>query len=154
LVDKLTGAGSHLLAVAEEMHLARVVIGTRRRVEKRVQRGLAVDHHFPLAGQADHHVRTKARVFAVDADLLEEVALVAHARQLDEALERELAPLAARVRAPQGRYELIGLSAEHPLHFSERAELLAQHAVRLGAALFDVAEARLVLAEQFVERLE
>ena len=83
-----------------------------------------------------------------------EIAAVGHARQFNQPAERDLAPLPARLRAAQGADELVGLRVQRALDFGERAELLAEHAVRFDARFFDVGQPRLILIQNLLHRLE
>ena len=102
---RLAAEGDHVVA-----HLPRVVgeagalrrfVGGFERVEVRGDGRLGVDHDALAAGQPHDEVGAQAPVFGRARFLLDEVAVVHHARHLDYALELDLAPAAPHCRRAQ-----------------------------------------------------
>ena len=60
----------------------------------------------------DDHVRPQRAVFAGDVHLLLEIAVRGHAGELDEAAQRDLAPLAADLRLAEGLHEIPRLALQ------------------------------------------
>ncbi len=109
-------------------------------VEEGVQRRLRVDDDLLAAGQVDDQVGPQRAVVAPQRALLAEVAAVDHAGQLDDPLQLQLAPAAARLRLAQGGAEAGRLAAQPLLRGDELAQLLLQRAPLNGAVAVERSE--------------
>ena len=93
-------------------------------------------------GRLIEDVRPNPAVFGDDGLLLGEVAVFEHARQLDDALQLELAPAAADARPLEGVDQPLRLAAQVLPHRIERRDLLDERRAALDApslALLDLA---------------
>src|SRR3954447_24677293 len=84
--------------------------------------------------------------------LLVEVAVAAHAGDLDHTPKLQLAPPAARLGPLQGAYEGLGLLTELVRALADELDLLGEHGVRLAPAGLDLAQLLLDAAERVLER--
>ena len=93
------------------------VVGRRRGIQISEQRRLGVDDDAAAAGKPHDHIGTHAThialaVFRLRRNLHVEVAVLHHARELDDPLQLHLTPPAAHVRRAERRGELLGLIAQ------------------------------------------
>ena len=110
-------------------------------VEERVERHLGVDHDRPLAGEADDEVGPQGAVGAVvQVDLLEEVAAVDQAGQLDGPAQVELAPASAHLGPAQRGRQGLGLAAQAVGGQPHVEHLLVELALPGGARVVEVVE--------------
>ncbi len=138
-------------------HLARVLLELRRlglvvvRLGGReigLERHLRVDDDVLPAGKVDHDVGPKAPALVVGRRHLRlEVAVLDHARELDDALQLDLAPLAAHVRRPQRGDQVAGA-------LGQRGDLLLERAVVLAARLLERLRLEVDLLERLLDRLD
>ena len=122
------------------------------RLEIRVERRLDVDDEIARLGQVDDHVGPNGAVFRRLMALGHEVAVLDHAGELDEAAQRDLAPLAAHLGPAQRADEVARLGAQRVLARRERLELLADAAVRLAARLVELLHLALGARERLADR--
>ena len=119
----------------------------------RVDRHFRVDDDARVAGELDDEVRRlAAAVLGRDGRLLDEVALLEHAGQLDDAPELEFAPFAAHVGRTQRAAQAVGRRAELFLRLDERSELRRDRAERAFARLVHFDELALDLVERLADR--
>ena len=85
--------------------------------------------------------------------LLEEVAVIEHARELDDALELQLAPVAAHVRLAQSLHEIAGLAVQRVQAGAERADLLVELGGGRRAIHLDLPQLDVHLLERVDQRL-
>ena len=123
-----------------------------RRFEIRVERRLDVDDEIARFGQVDHHVGPNGAGFRRLMALGHEVAMLDHAGELDEAAQRDLAPLAAHLRPAQRAHEVARLGAQGVLARRQRLELRADAAVRLAARLVELLQLALGARERLADR--
>ena len=97
------------------------VVGRLAGVEVRRERNLRVDDHDLLARETDDQVGAQPPVVGRGRDLLVEVAVRQHARELDDALQLNLAPASPDVRRPQRGREGRGALAQLRQLAPERA---------------------------------
>ena len=87
---------AHLARVLAEQRLARRFVRRFERAQIGVERRLGVDDDLLAAGQPHDHVGPDpAVVVALNRVLLDEIAVLDHAGELDDALQLQLAPAAA-----------------------------------------------------------
>ena len=118
--------------VLAEERLAARLVRRLERPEVRIERRLRVDDDVLAAGQPDDHVGPHpAVVVRGHGELLFEVAVLDHARQLDDALELQFAPAAAHAGPLERVDELAGLRAQVLAGRVERRDPLQQLRTRL-----------------------
>jgi hypothetical protein len=103
---------AHLSRVIEEALTANVLVRGLVRLEIRVERDLRVDDDLLSTRELDDEIGSQAAVFRRGRDLLGEVAVRQHPRDLDDALELNLAPAAPNVRRSECVPQRCGLLAE------------------------------------------
>jgi hypothetical protein len=96
----------------------------------------------------------RAALLGVARLLLDEVDVVQHAGELDDALELHLSPAPARFGATQGFDEVAGLELQLLLRAEERLHLLGERAVGLQARRLDPPHLGVDLAERQLDRLD
>ncbi len=119
--------------MALEAELSVRVVGGLDGLEVGVQRRLHVDDEFAMIRHAHDHVGADDLVFAGGVHLLLEIAVLDHARQLDEPSQRDLAPAAADLGTPQGLDEILCLLCQRPLAKLHRLELRPDAAIGFAA---------------------
>src|SRR5438270_6687089 len=125
------------------------------RVEVRVDRDLRVDDDRLAARQLHDEVGAQQRPFVVArARLRLEVAVVEHPRELDNALQLQLPPLAAHVRRAQRGDEAPRLRAQLLLADRHLAQPLADLRHLAGALLLELPCLRLELRQRLLDRRE
>jgi hypothetical protein len=124
------------------------------RLEVSVERRLDIDDELAPIGQPHDHVRPDAAVAGTDRGLLDEVAVLDHPRELGHAAQRELAPLAAHLRAAQGIHEIAGLGLQGLLIRGHGRELGADPAEGGMALLLYVADLPRRLLERLPDRTD
>ena len=130
LPRQLAHALSYLARVLGEVPLARGGVHGLHGLEVGAQRDLGVHHDRLAAGEAHQQVGARALpVLRLHRGLQVEVAVLAHAGQLDHPLEVDLPPAAAAVRGPQRGDEVRGLAPQDVLGLGHPAHLLLQRAV-------------------------
>ena len=117
-----------------------------------VERRLGVDHHALAAGQADHQIGALPAVVRVDRGLGGEVAVGEHAGHLDDALELDFSPAAARRRSAQGSDELDRFALQARLRRAEALQVLGEPGVGGGARRLQVLDLAVHLVERLAER--
>ena len=127
-------------------------VGRLGRLEIGVERRLDVDDEIARLGQVNDHVGPNGAVLRRLMALGHEVAVLDHARELDEPAQRDLAPLAANLGPAQRAHEVARLGAQRLLARRERFELLADAAVRLAARLVELLHLALGARERFADR--
>src|SRR2546430_17577515 len=76
--------------------------------------------------KANAHGRSETTVLPLDRDLLGEIAVRDHSRQLHDPTQRHLSPASADVRRAQGVDQVAGLALQLPVARGERAQLLLE----------------------------
>ncbi len=113
-------------------------------VEERRQRHLGVDVDELALGRAvtlmSGRITRSSEVSR--RGLLDEVAVLEHARQLGDPLELQLAPRAAHLRLAQGRRQGVGLAAQLLAGELDRRTCSAQLGGHLDPGLLDLAQPR------------
>ena len=84
-----------------------------------LKRGLRIDRDPSAAAEVDHHVGTRATVFAVDSDLLLEIAVLFHPGQFHDPAQLDLAPASAHHRRLQRLSQIGGFGLENPIGLGE-----------------------------------
>ena len=129
---------AHLARVRLHVPPPRVLVLRLERVEIRGEGRLRIDDDVLAARQLDDEVGPQhAPVGIRDRRLLGEVAVREHPRELDDALELDLAPAAAHVRRAERGAEVSGLGAELLLPLRQRLHLLGQRPVGTLALLVE-----------------
>ena len=109
---------------------------------------------FLRPGKLHDQVGPQPAVFVVGRLLLDEIAMFQHAGHFHHAAQLDFAPAAAGLRTPQGLHQIGRLAAQVLLRFRKRADLLGQAAIGLDAALFDLLQLGVHLAQRFLDRLD
>ena len=119
------------------------------------ERHLGVDDHLTPVGEGHDQVGPHAGALVVDRrGLLDEVAVLEQAGDLDHPPQLHLAPAAAYVRRAQRRDQRRRLVLELRRRLADRAHLLAQLAVRGGAVALHAGEQPVQVVERLVHRFE
>src|SRR3954470_13323311 len=155
LLAELRDVVAELARMAREMRALQLDVLAVHRVEVRIDRHLGVDHDRLAARQLHDQIGAEQRAFVVArARLRLEVAVVEHPRELDDALELELAPLAADVRRAQCRHEAARLGTELLLPERDLAQPLADLRPRACALLLELPRLRLEPGQRLLDRGE
>ena len=155
LLPELADVVAHLGRVPRHVGALQLDVVGVDRVEIGADRHLGVDDDALAARQLDDQVGAKQPAFVVALALLgAEVAVVDHARELDDALQLHLAPAAADVRRAERGDEAARLGAEALLPLGDRAQLLADRRDRPQALLLERLRLRLEAAERLLDRRE
>ena len=128
---------------------ANFFVSRRDRFVERVERNFRIDDDRAITRQTHDQVGTNATLFRCDCFLFDEVAVLQHARELDDAAQLNLAPTTANVRHAQRFDEVSRFRLELQVRLRERLHLLAQLRIRADAVLFELAD----LAVDFFKRL-
>jgi hypothetical protein len=124
------------------------------RVHVRVERRLRVDDHLARLGHAHDQIGTQYLLASLNLRLLGEVAVLDHARQLDQTPQRELTPAAAHFRSPQRRRQIARLALQDVLHVHQAFDLAGEHAVRCNPRSFELGGLCFLLHERRADRLD
>src|SRR6266542_6611797 len=114
--------------VTDEVRLLRLAGFLAQRlvesVEQSLQRSLRVHNHVAASGQLDDQIRAQQSSVAVARRrLLDEIAVLEHARSFDRPPKLHLTPAPTCGGRPQSRCEAAGLGTELLLQRDERAYL-------------------------------
>ena len=146
---QLLDVGPQLARVGAELARARLFVGRLGRVEIRRERHLRVDDDLGSVREVHDQVRPLGYVLVgADRQLLIEVAVLGHARHLDDPAELQLTPSAARLGPAQRRDEVPRLGGELLLGPPQQVDLARDVAVGLLALLLDVVHVLLEADEQ------
>ncbi len=115
---------------------------------------LALTTMLAAPGSLTIEIRRLPAALAGGALFLDEVALLEHAGQLDDALELDFTPASAHVRGAKRPGQALGREAQLLLRQRELAELGRDRAERALAILVDAHQVRLETVERFADRLE
>jgi hypothetical protein len=123
-----------------------------------LQRCLGIDHHLSTAGQLDHEIGSRPALVAVESHLLAEIAVVEHARELDDATQLELSPASPHVGRLERLAELAGLALELAVGARDELEMSCERLVVAPALGLDALEllvhAREGVAQRSDERID
>ena len=122
LRTELTHVGANLIRVFAQLERARCVVRAFHRLEISLQRHFRIDDDILVARQLDYDVGPEAATLGGLHFLLEEVAMLDHSGDFDDALQLNLAPSTAHCGRAQRIEELVGLR-------TEAAQLLAELAL-------------------------
>src|SRR2546427_48680 len=95
-------------------------------------------------------VETTTR-FSLARDLLDVIAVLHHPRQLDDPVERDLAPSASYLRRAERAHEVAGLTAEPLAEVRQRLHLGLEAPVRLISCLLKLPDPRVVACERILQ---
>ena len=152
LARQLRHVLAHLARMFDEPRGAGLVVSLNR-LEIRHERRLCIHDDLLVAWQLHDQVGPEAPVAGRRGLLLEEVAVIDHPRELDDALQLQLAPVAAHVRLPQRLHEIAGLAVERGEARAERADLLVEPGRRRRAVHLDLAQFGVDLMQGLDQRL-
>src|SRR4029078_5523775 len=117
---------AHLLRVPGQVGALQLDVFAVDRIEVALYQHLRVDDDALAAGELHDHVGAQQPALVVALALLgAEVAVVAHARESDDALQLHFAPAAADVGGTERGDEAARLAPELLLALGDRAQLLA-----------------------------
>ena len=133
---------------------ARLVVAGLNRAQVGIERRLHVHHDLAPVGHAHDHVGTHAAFLGVRVFLFVEVAVLDHAGQLGEALQRHLAPLAAHLGPAQRLHQIARLALQQLLGLDHGFEMLGERAVGLLALVFHQADLLLGFFQRLAHRLD
>src|SRR6266567_2278056 len=143
---------AYLLGVVVEQQVSLIVVGCLHRVEVGGQRRLRVDDHRFVAGEPNNQVRPEPTVVRLDSLLLEEIAVLDHARELDHALELHFAPLTPDLRGAQRAYKCLRLSSELLLDGAHQPKVLVESRVARNPLSVDRVQRLIDSRQSLVDR--
>jgi hypothetical protein len=123
-----------------------------------IERSLDVHDDVAAFGQVHDHIGPQGAILASDVHLLLKVAVRGHAGELDQAPQRNLAPLAADLGFAEGLHQISRLALQGTLRFAHVGEVLAQASEIALPLDLDLAQrlggARQRLLDRLDERLD
>ena len=122
-------------------------------VEIGIERHLGIDDHRPASWHQHDHVGPSDAPVGDGGLLLDEVAVLHHARHLYDASQLHLAPSTPRLRSVQCGDEALGLAAKPLARGPQRCHLLEQAAVGTCPILLHLPEVLSILDEQRGDRV-
>src|SRR5690606_9205822 len=122
------------------------------RLEVRVQRSLHVDDEQPVLRKPDQHVGPYRAVLRRAVTLHRKIAVLDHARELDEPTQRNFSPLTAHLGPPQRVHEVTRFGAQLALACRHRLELSLKRSLRLASSLLELLKLRVGSLERVADR--
>ncbi len=138
--------------VALQMARAGGLVGGVDSAQVGVERCLDVDDDLASGRQVHDHIRPQPAFGSARLRLLEKVAVLDHAGQLDEAPQRQLAPLTAHLGPAQRLHQVARLAVQGALCLHHHLELSAEHALRLAPRLLELRDLLLGPVQRLAQR--
>ena len=145
---------AHLASVTAQLLALFVGIGVVERRQIGLQRRLGVDHDLLLPGQLDQQIRPLLALRIAECLLLDKVAVLQHAGELDHAPQLNLTPATADGRRAQRPRQVGRLGLQLVLRTGQGAQLRRQLGVVAGAFLLDLAQVGIDAHQGFANRLD
>ncbi len=133
---------------------ANFVVSSRDRFVKRVERNFRVDDDRAITRQTHDHVWTNPALFSRKRFLLDKIAILKHAGELNHASQLNLSPTAANVGHTQSLHEISGFTLKLCVRLCQRLNLLTQLGIRARTRFFEFADLTVDLLERLLERLD
>ena len=119
-----------------------------------IQRRLGIDDDFASVGHAHDHIRSYGPTLGGQVLLFIEVAVLHHAGQFRQPLQRHLPPLPTYLRSAQGLHQVSGLGLQQLLCLGHGFQMLGEGTVGLTAVLLQFMQLLFRFFQRFSDRLD